>query len=491
MCFSTFPGCCPVPRPPLASRAEKPGEPGAPGPARGPRPGSLQPSWPPEAAAPPFPRRPESPVCPGRCAAQVDGEPDPLVGGRPCPGGAAGVVLAAGRLGLQGVVEGAEHARRQPPVQLLQQLLGPLAAAPRPRRPLLGRPGGLRAQREQRRAEQRQQRRRRRPHLQGRRRQRGWGQRGHRARPPAPARSPRPAAPYPASLHGARAASPPGSRGERRAAAPRRATGSPGGGAVGKVPRASLHLPWPRLPGTCSAALTAAASARARARAGPASQRCPGDTPRARTGTDGSGPRPRRGNPAEPPGLPSGAPLSLPPHRRHGQEPGCPQPRRDTRHTVALSGPGLETEAEPGGFGPVGAKVSRLMWKNVGIYSWGRDCSSSDSPSHFRAVGTVPRRSLWFLTYPTPGGTFGTFLHPSCAVSPAGTEVLMSSMKAGPDPPFLLPRWPGADTQGRVTLLAAREAPSEEKFALYLPKGGWGESRLQWLLRLFCTFKNT
>lgn len=95
-------------------------------------------------------------VGPGRGAAQVDGEPELLVAGRPAPGGAAGVVRAARGLGLQGVVEGAEHAGRQPPVQLLQQLFGPLAAGPGPRRPLV-RLGGLRAEREQRRAQQRRQ----------------------------------------------------------------------------------------------------------------------------------------------------------------------------------------------------------------------------------------------------------------------------------------------------------------------------------------------
>lgn len=208
------------------------------------------------------PGAPQSPVGPRRGAAQVDGEPEPLVAGRPPPGGAAGVVLAARRLGLQGVVEGAEHSRRQPPVQLLQQLLGPLAAGPGPRRPL-GRLDGLRAQREKRRAQQRRAQQRR-PHLQRRRRQRGWD----RARPP-PLQLPSP------HTHTRRAPEPPGrgapplpgpqpltlsrcmavgllEEGEESGglAEPRRATGSLGGGAVGKVPRSSLHLPWPRMPGT-------------------------------------------------------------------------------------------------------------------------------------------------------------------------------------------------------------------------------------------------
>lgn len=39
-------------------------------------------------------------VGPGRGAAQVDGQPEPLVAARPGPRGAAGVVVSAGRLGL-------------------------------------------------------------------------------------------------------------------------------------------------------------------------------------------------------------------------------------------------------------------------------------------------------------------------------------------------------------------------------------------------------
>lgn len=67
----------------------------------------------------------------------------------------------------------------------------------------------------------------------------------------------------------------------------------------------------------------------------------------------------------------------------------------------------------------------------------------------------------------------------SCVVSPAGTEVADVLHEAcgwrscGLILPFLLPRQPGSLTRGRISLLLAKEAVSEEeKFASYVPKGG-------------------
>lgn len=66
-----------------------------------------------------------------------------------------------------------------------------------------------------------------------------------------------------------------------------------------------------------------------------------------------------------------------------------------------------------------------------------------------------------------------------CVVSPAGTDVADVQHEAwgwgscGLILPFLLLRQPGADTRGRISLLPAKEAASEEeKFASYVHKGG-------------------
>lgn len=97
---------------------------------------------------PPAPSVSSSPVGPGRHAAERGGRPEAAVG--PAPR-AAGIARLLTRAQLQRVLEGAEHAGRQPPVQLLQELLGPVRAAPRrpPAAPQGARPARRQHQRQQ------------------------------------------------------------------------------------------------------------------------------------------------------------------------------------------------------------------------------------------------------------------------------------------------------------------------------------------------------
>lgn len=99
-------------------------------------------------ASSPAPSVSRSPVGPGRHAAEGGGRPETAVG--PAPR-AAGIARLLTRAQLQRVLEGAEHAGRQPPVELLQELLGPVRAAPRrpPAAPRGARPARQQHQRQQ------------------------------------------------------------------------------------------------------------------------------------------------------------------------------------------------------------------------------------------------------------------------------------------------------------------------------------------------------
>lgn len=283
---------------------------------------------------------------------------------------------------------------------------------------------------------------------------------------------PRPADPYRASLHGGRTAR--GSRGERRAAEPRRATGSRrrscwksaplltasplasharnilgahGGGerwAPGAGRSRTRHGPL-----SCPAAPGHRGQSRRHGRARSATSHCPAlarsQQPRgvahpplpAGLGWGVSGPLAGCGRPVPSSALPGGE-HSLPRHPWHGDELGSPKACWAPEPRVGPTGPGHEIETEPGWFWPGRSQGVKADEKKCGDFwlkiaqlwlcscSWGGDCCSPGSFSHFGATGTVPCRDLGSLACLAPGSTSVLFLQkqPCCVDPPADTGVI-------------------------------------------------------------------